>query len=143
MAKIDRVYEAQLARGVLSATQLEYIEWLVNPEREGSKTSFAADHGVAVKSMYNWMSDRWFNAAYEQRLAELNISPTRIQMVIDSLHNAAKNGDTKAASLYLQYVDRLSPKRVIIEDTRVSGMSDAELRTELEMLLEGHGVLED
>lgn len=137
-------YEAKLAKGVLSEKQLAYITWLCDPEREGSKAQWATANGLSVRTLYNWVNDRWFKVAYEQRLAELNISPDRIQVVIDALHAAAKRGDTKAASLYLQYVDRLSPKRIIIEDVRVSSMSDEELRLELEELLEGGiGLLED
>ena len=71
----------------------------------------------------------------EQRLAELNVSPDRIQAVVDALWAAASRGDTKAASLYLQYVDRLQPKRVVIEDARVASLSDDELRAELDALL--------
>ena len=137
-------YEAKLAKGVLSEKQLAYIGWLCDPEREGSKAQWATANNMSVRTLYNWVNDRWFKVAYEQRLAELNISPDRIQVVIDALHAAAKRGDTKAASLYLQYVDRLSPKRIIIEDVRVSSMSDEELRLELEELLEGGiGLLED
>ena len=99
--------------GLLSPLQLEYIEWLCDPERRGSKVGWARDHGVA----------------------ELNISPDRIQMVVDALHRAAAGGDTKAAQLYLQYVDRLQPKRVVIEDARVASLSDEELAAELQSLL--------
>jgi len=140
---VDESYESKLAKSVLSARQVEYLEWLMDPERQGSRKAWAEARGMAPKTLYNWMHDRWFNAAYEQRLAELNISPDRIQGVIDSLHKAAKAGDTKAASLYLQYVDRLNPKRIVIEDTRIVNMSDADLRNELEMLLGDNGVFED
>lgn len=121
--------------GLLSEKQSAYIEWLCDPERVGSKASWARENGVAVQTVYNWMNDRWFKAAYEQRLAELNIHPDRIQAVVDSLWKAAKGGDTKAATLYLQYVDRLQPKRVVIEDARVAALSDAELAAELQSLL--------
>lgn len=121
--------------GLLSPLQLEYIEWLCDPERRGSKVGWARDHGVAESTVYKWSKDRWFKAAYEQRLAELNISPDRIQMVVDALHRAAAGGDTKAAQLYLQYVDRLQPKRVVIEDARVASLSDEELAAELQSLL--------
>lgn len=141
---VSESYEAKLARGVLSEKQLAYIEWRCDPEREGSKQQWADANGMSVRTLYNWVNDRWFKVAYEQRLAELNISPDRIQVVIDALWAGAKRGDTKAASLYLQYVDRLSPKRIIIEDVRVSGMSDADLRVELEELLgDGVGLLEN
>lgn len=129
------VGEAKARGSLLTEKQALYIEWLCDPERSGSKAQWARDNGVGVGTVYNWMNDRWFKAAYEQRLAELNIHPDRIQAVVDSLWSAAKNGDTKAASLYLQYVDRLQPKRVVIEDARVASLSDDELAAELQSLL--------
>ena len=43
----------------------------------------------------------------------------------------------KAASLYLQYIDKFTPKRrVIVDDERAaSGLSDLELADELEALV--------
>ena len=120
---------------ILSAKQRDYIEWLCDPERKGSKKAWATDNGVAETTIHRWQNDRAFKQAYEQRLAELNISPDRIQDVVDALHRAAKTGDTKAASLYLQYVDRLQPKRVVIEDARVGSLSDADLAAELEAIM--------
>lgn len=125
----------RLKDGLLSTPQLEYIEWLCDPQRQGSKKEWARDHGFAESTIFRWQNDRWFKQAYEQRLAELNVSPDRIQAVVDALWAAASRGDTKAASLYLQYVDRLQPKRVVIEDARVAGLSDEELRAELDALL--------
>ena len=121
--------------GPLTALQLEYVEWLCDPERQGSKKEWARAHGIAESTVFRWQNDRSFKATYEQRLAELNVSPDRIQAVVDALWAAASRGDTKAASLYLQYVDRLQPKRVVIEDARVTGLSDEELREELDALL--------
>ena len=131
----ESVARVKAQGGLLSALQLEYIEWLADPERLGSKKEWARSHGVAESTVFRWQNDRWFKAAYEQRLAELNVSPDRIQAVVDSLWTAASRGDTKAASLYLQYVDRLQPKRVVIEDARVAGLSDDELAAELQALL--------
>ena len=48
-------------------------------------------------------------------------------------------GDVKAASLYLQYIEKFTPKRrlVLDDDREVSGLSDSELHAELESLMEG------
>jgi len=131
----ESVERVKAQGGLLSTPQLEYIEWLCDPQRQGSKKEWARDHGFAESTIFRWQNDRWFKAAYEQRLAELNVSPDRIQAVVDALWAAASRGDTKAASLYLQYVDRLQPKRVVIEDARVASLSDDELRAELDALL--------
>jgi len=71
---------------------------------------------------------------WDRRCAELNIHPERTQSVIDSLFKQAADGDVKAASLYLQYIDKFTPKRrVVVDDDReASGLSDAELVDELE-----------
>ena len=45
----------------------------------------------------------------------------------------------KAASLYLQYIEKFTPKRrlVVDDDRAASGLSDAELHAELESLMSG------
>jgi ribosome-binding protein aMBF1 (putative translation factor) len=63
----------------------------------------------------------------------LNIHPERTQSVIDSLHRSAVGGSVQAASVYLQYVEKFTPKRrVIVDDREASGLSDGELADELE-----------
>ena len=49
----------------------------------------------------------------------------------------AAAGDVKAASLYLQYIEKFTPKRrLVVDDERaVSGLSDSELADELEALV--------
>ena len=66
----------------------------------------------------------------------MNIHPERTQSVIDALHTQAVAGSVQAASLYLQYIERFTPKRsVVVEDRAVSGLSDAELADEMEGLV--------
>ena len=57
--------------------------------------------------------------------------------MIDALFRQAADGDVKAASLYLQYIDKFTPKRrVVVDDERAaSGLSDLELADELEVLV--------
>lgn len=54
--------------------------------------------------------------------------------MIDSLWQRASDGDVKAASLYLQYIDKFTPKRkVVVDDERdIEGYSDEELAEALE-----------
>lgn len=118
--------------GSLPAVVEEYVEWLVSMERQPStKRAWAAEHGVSVSSLTNWDRDDRVRRAVDARCSELNMSPERIQSVIDAVFRSAQQGDMKAAQLYLQHVDRLAPKRTIIEDRRVSSLSDEELRAEL------------
>ena len=118
--------------GSLPARVQEYVDWLVSLDRVPStKKAWAAEHGVSVSSLGNWDRDERVRRAIDERCAELNMSPERIQSVINAVFMAAQRGDMKAAQLYLQHVDRLAPKRTVIEDRRVSSLSDEELRAEL------------
>jgi hypothetical protein len=114
-----------------------YVEWLVTPdwERPADQKSESAylrvnHHGTNQGTL--WRKDKRVQREIEKRCQELNLSTDRIQEVISAIFKAAKNGDMKAAQLYLQHVDKLAPKRVVIEDARLSEMSDEELRRELE-----------
>ena len=86
-----------------------------------------------------WKSDPRFVREWDRRAAELNVHPERTQSVVDALYKQAAQGDVKAASLYLQYIERFTPKRrVVVDDEReASGMSDAELAAELDSLVSG------
>ena len=92
---------------------------------------------VHVDSLRRIKRDPRFVREWDRRCAELNIHPERTQSVIDSLFKQAADGDVKAASLYLQYIDKFTPKRrVVVDDERAaSGLSDAELADELEALV--------
>ena len=89
--------------------------------------------------MRRWKSDPRFVREWDRRAAELNVHPERTQSVVDALYKQAAQGDVKAASLYLQYIERFTPKRrVVVDDEReASGMSDAELAAELDSLVSG------
>ena len=78
-------------------------------------------------------ADVRFIKEWDRRCAELNIHPERTQSVIDSLWSQAAGGDVKAASLYLQYIDKFTPKRkVVVDDERdAESLSDSELADEL------------
>jgi hypothetical protein len=74
----------------------------------------------------------------------LNIHPERTQSVIDALHAAAVGGSVQAASLYLQYIEKFTPKRRLVLDEReASGLSDGELADELEAQVLHLRVVED
>ena len=74
----------------------------------------------------------------------MNVHPERTQSVIDALHSAAVGGSVQAASLYLQYVEKFTPKRrVIVDDREASGLSDSELADELEAQVLHLRVVED
>ena len=116
-----------------------FLEWkLQGPDRDPEfQYEWARANGVHEDSVRRWKRDPRFIKEWDRRCAELNIHPERTQSVIDSLFRLASDGDVKAASLYLQYIDKFTPKRrVVVDDERVaSGLSDAELADELEALV--------
>ena len=53
--------------------------------------------------------------------------------MIDALHSQAVGGSVQAASLYLQYIEKFTPKRrVVVDDRDASGLSNDELVDALE-----------
>lgn len=134
-----RVFSTRTARHTphelpdMTEQQEEFLVWLLDPNRQGSQNQWAKDHGINPNTLCGWKKSMRFRAAWERRLAELNVAPDRIQDVTEAIYRAAVGGDVKAASLYLQYVDRFTPKqRQIIEDKSVSDLSDEELAAEME-----------
>lgn len=116
------------ARTELIDTQLELIEWLVDPNRLGTQKTWAQEHGVNERTVSTWKKLPLFIDAWNTKLKELNVHPVRIQMVLDALWDKACQGDSKAASLYLQYVERFTPKQqIVVKDRAVADLSDAEL----------------
>jgi hypothetical protein len=112
------------------------LEWrLVGPERQPKfQQDFAAEHDMHADSLRRIKRDPRFIKEWDRRASELNINPERVQSVIDALWAAAAGGDVKAASLYLQYIDKFTPRRkMILDDERdVAGYSNEELAEALE-----------
>jgi hypothetical protein len=114
----------------------DLLEWLLQGPERSPKTQrdWAAENGVHEDSIRRIKRDRRFAREWDRRAAELNVSPERTQSVIDALHARAVNGSVQAANLYLQYVDKFTPRRrVQVDDEREAGsLSDEELVSELE-----------
>jgi hypothetical protein len=114
----------------------DLLEWLLRgPEREPrTQREWATENTIHEDSIRRIKRDARFIKEWDRRAAELNINPERVQSVIDSLWQRASDGDVKAASLYLQYIDKFTPKRrVVVDDDRdTAGLSDEELASALE-----------
>ena len=114
-------------------TQL--LDWLLQgPDRDPKhQYEWAAENGIHEDSVRRIKRDVRFAREWDRRAAELNIHPERTQSVIDALHAQAVAGSVNAASLYLQYIEKFTPKRrVVVDDDRdVVGLSDDELVDEL------------
>ncbi len=116
-----------------------FLDWLLEGEGRVPSTQkdWAAENGVAASTVRKWKRDPRFVREWDRRATDLNVHPERTQSVVESLWRAASGGDVKAASLYLQYVEKFTPKRaVLVDDGRsVAGLSDVELAAELEQLV--------
>tara|TARA_R100000152_G_C6781923_1_gene217634 strand:+ start:2967 stop:3434 length:468 start_codon:yes stop_codon:yes gene_type:complete len=112
------------------------LEWLLQgPERfPSTQKAWAAENNIHEDSIRRIKRDPRFIREWDKRAAELNVNPERVQSVVDALWVRASEGDTKAAALYLQYVEKFTPtRRVVVNDDRdVTSMSDSELADELE-----------
>jgi hypothetical protein len=114
----------------------EFIDWLVDPNRSpATQQEWAVLHGVHGDSTSRWKHNPDFIREWEARAQRLNVGVERTQAVVNSLYAQAVKGDTKAASLYLQYIDKFTPKqRLVVEDAEVEGLSDEELLAELDRI---------
>ena len=124
----------------------DLLDWLLQgPDRVPShQYEWAAANGVHEDSIRRIKRDARFAKEWDRRAAELNVHPERTQGVIDALHHAAVGGSVQAASLYLQYVEKFTPKRrVVLDDREASGLSDGELADELEAQVHYLRVVED
>ena len=114
-------------------TQL--LDWLLQgPDRDPKhQYEWAAEAGIHEDSVRRIKRDPRFAREWDRRAAELNIHPERTQSVIEALHQQAVGGSVQAASLYLQYIEKFTPKRrVLVDDDReASGLSEGELAEEL------------
>ena len=110
------------------------LDWLLQgPERVPKfQKDWALENGVSPDSIRRIKRDARFAKEWDRRAAELNIHPERTQGVIDALHAQAVGGSVQAASLYLQYIEKFTPKRrVVVEDRDAAALSDDELADEL------------
>jgi len=125
----------------------EFLDWLLRgPERNPrTQREWAADNGIHEDSLRRIKRDHRFIKEWDSRAAELNINPERVQSVIDSLWRRAADGDVKAANLYLQYIEKFTPKRkVVVDDERdIAGFSDEELASALEAEVRHLRMVED
>ena len=121
---------------MMPAKWAKLLDWLLQgPDRVPKlQYEWAAENKIAADSIRRIKRDARFIREWDRRAAELNVSPERTQSVVDALHQQAVAGNTQAASLYLQYIDKFTPKRrLVVEDDRdAASLSDSELADALE-----------
>ena len=129
-------WDEETGQSVMPKNWQKLLEWLLqgNEREPRTQRDWATDNKIHEDSIRRIKRDARFIKEWDKRAAELNINPERVQSVIDSLWQRASDGDVKAASLYLQYIDKFTPKRkVVVDDERdIEGYSDEELAEALE-----------
>ena len=129
-------WDADSGVSVMPDSWAAFLEWLLRgAERKPlTQKEWAAENGIHEDSIRRVKRDQRFAREWDRRASELNIHPERTQSVIDALHSQAVGGSVQAASLYLQYIEKFTPKRrlVVDADRDAAGLSDAELVDALE-----------
>lgn len=128
---------------IMPEKQSRFLDWLLTPKEEREhKTQMAwcEANGVGIHTPADWKRDRRFRREWEDRAAAKNIGVDRMQSVIDTLYEAAVNGDVAAAKLYIQEVEKLRPPRQLEADRDVEHLSDEELEAEIRGLLDDEEV---
>ena len=127
----------------LTDEKRDFLDWHVMPAflrvEEGlpkTQLAWAESRGLHYNTVSKWKRDPLWQRALEAKLAELNVGGDRLQAIIDNLYEIAIDRDHKnvvqASTLYLQYVEKLKPTRVIVEQQKGTvELSDEDLAAEL------------
>lgn len=130
------------AGGKVPQHVLDYVEWLVMPEAmrdPKTKVAWAEQAGVNRRTLNEWENDDRVKWAIRDRADALNMSPDRVQAVMNALWKKAEGGDVQAAKLYMDHVDKIMPR----EGAKVTGfedLSDEELKLLAREVLDGNNV---
>jgi hypothetical protein len=129
------LYNETRKEWVVPTPQAEYIEWLLTPDwlREPRLVREMQEKlGVHGQTLYKWRKDKRFQDALRKRADELNADVATTQEVLNAVQAAAKNGDIKAAQLWLQYRGELTQKTEIQVTDDLRGKPTDELIATLE-----------
>ena len=140
-------WDEESGEKVMPALWQELLDWLLRgPDRRPrTPRDWADEHDIHEDSLRRIKRDPRFVKEWDRKAAELNINPERVQSVIDSLWLRASEGDVKAASLYLQYIEKFTPRRkLVIDDERdIASFTDEELASALEAEVQYLRLVED
>lgn len=113
----------------LSEQQQAFIEYLVDPDpSKPNQADWCAQNGLPVRTGTSWKKKKLFRDEWEKRAYEVYGGPERVNRVVDALFEKAVGGDVRAMEKYLQFVDKFTPKREVINTTRgMEELDDSEL----------------
>jgi hypothetical protein len=115
----------------MTEVQQEYLQWMGNPQREGSKVQWAKDHAVSVATLYKWEKAEWYQSGLEQTMREMHLSMDKTLEVIAAVQKQAARGDIQSAKLYLQFLERVQPMKSSTTRGDLANMTDDEIQAAL------------
>lgn len=127
----------------MTEQQAEFLDWWVTPNPDKvprSIIAWAVEHDVTTETLRRWRKHDWWEVALRKRLAELNVSPDRVQAVIDALFATATDQEHKqqvqAARVLLEYTQQLMPVQPVLPaDRGPENLTDDEVEAEYARLL--------
>jgi hypothetical protein len=115
----------------LTVAQQRYVDWLCTAPQERvptTKKAMAVELGVDITTLRRWEKRPVFKQSWQKQVDEVQGSPERTQVLLDTLYEKAVAGDVKSAQLYLQATNRMAPPTVEVRsEKRVAELSDADL----------------
>lgn len=120
-----------MAETKLTEQQERFLAWSATPENERvprTQAQLGDELGLGHDTLRGWKHTVWFREELARAYAKRNASPERMQAVLDTLWSAAVNGDTRAASQYMEHLRSIGALKVTVEDRRIEDMSDEELQ---------------
>lgn len=131
-------------KGKVPPHVLEYVDWLVLPEsmrQPATKSAWAEEHGFHRRTLTEWEHDDRVRWAIRDKADTMNMSPERIQAVMNALYNKAAQGDVQSMKLYLEHVDKIMPRDEPGSKSKgYEDMSDEELAELAREVLHGDNV---
>jgi hypothetical protein len=118
---------------IMPELQKEFMEWLVNPLRvPATQVEWASLHDIEDRTVRRWKADPRFVKEWRAKAAEMNVSPERIQAVVDNMWKIAAQGTgpaaVKAGETYLKFVQLFIPtSKVVVADESLDKLSDEDL----------------
>lgn len=129
--------QGQWAVGIVPPEVTEYVDWLLDPNRQGTKTEFADHLGVHHDTLYKWDKDDRVKKLIDDQCRAMSVNAITRQRVVNAMADRAQKGDTQAAKIWLAYSSQfLPPPERQVTDRKLDDMSDDELRLELAQHLE-------
>lgn len=120
-----------MEEATLTALQQRYVDWLCTAPQErvpATKKAMAVELGVDITTLRRWEKRPVFKQSWQKQVDEVQGSPERTQVLLDTLYAKAIGGDVKSAQLYLQATNRMAPPTVEVRsEKRVAELSDSDL----------------